>query len=288
MNETSLRGLSINTATTRRQWGLEDAAANYARLGVAGIAPWRDQVAECGLERAARVIRDSGLRVTGLCRGGGFPQPDRFRFEDALEDNRRAIEEAHELDSDCLVLVCGGLPRGSRDLAGARQMVADALARLLPEARAAGVRLAIEPLHPMYAADRNCINTMRQALELCATIAPHDVEGWLGVAMDVYHVWWDPELPRVLDAIDKVHLHAFHICDWLVPTKDLLNDRGMMGDGIIDLQGLAERVAAIGFKGLPEVEIFSDYWWQQDPTVLVQRCLERSADLRHTITECQT
>jgi len=276
VSETGTCGLSINTATTRRQWGLLDAAQQYTRLGVAGIAPWRDQIAECGLANAVRAIRDNGLRVTGVCRGGMFPQPDRSAFEANLDDNRRAIAEAHELSSDCLVLVCGGLPEGSRDIEGARAMVADAIAVLLPEARAAGVRLAIEPLHPMYAADRNCINTLAQAVALCETLAPEDPNGWLGIALDVYHVWWDPALGDVLDRLDPVRLHAFHICDWRRTTRDLLNDRAMMGDGVADIEGLARKVRALGFAGLPEVEIFSNEWWAADPRDVVATCLERS------------
>lgn len=278
-------GLSINTATTRRQWNLEQAASNYARLGVAGIAPWRDQVEECGLKRAAQVIRDSGLSVTGLCRGGMFPAADPAAREAAIEDNRRAIAQAHELSAACLVLVCGGLPAGSRDLLGARHMVLDGISRILPEAREAGVKLAIEPLHPMYAADRNCINTMAQANALCREIEPGSeaAEPSLGIAMDIYHVWWDPNLRDEIEHIEPGRLHAFHICDWLVPTKDLLNDRGMMGDGVADLSRIAEWVRNHGFSGLPEVEIFSDYWWKQDPEDVVRLCLERSMPLRELL-----
>lgn len=283
MSAEELRGLSINTATTRKQWGLKEAAANYARLGVAGIAPWRDQIAECGLAEAVRAVRDNGLRVTGVCRGGMFPQPERRAFEENLDDNRRAIAEAHALTADCLVLVCGGLPAESRDLDGARRMVADAIGILLPEARSAGVRLAIEPLHPMYAADRNCINTISQALALCEALARDDPEGWLGIAMDVYHVWWDPDLMTVLDRLDPARLHAFHICDWRRTTRDLLNDRGMMGDGVADYEAMARKVAALGFSGLPEVEIFSDEWWTRDPADVVRTCLDRSMGVRRIL-----
>lgn len=274
------RGLSINTATTRKQWGLKEAAANYARLGVSGIAPWRDQIAACGLAEAVRAVRDNGLHVTGVCRGGMFPQPDRRAFEANLDDNRRAIAEAHALAADCLVLVCGGLPPGSRDIDGARQMVAEAIALLLPEARSAGVRLAIEPLHPVYAADRNCINTLAQAQALCEAIAPDDPQGWLGIAFDIYHVWWDPDLMAALDRLDPVRLHAFHICDWRRTTRDILNDRAMMGDGVADLEAITHKVAALGFSGLPEVEIFSEEWWAHDPAELVRTCLDRSKGIR--------
>ncbi len=284
MSEDKAVGLSINTATTRLQWGLIEAAEQYARMGVAGIAPWRDQIAECGLDNAVRAVRDNGLRVTGVCRGGMFPQPTRAAFEANLDDNRRAIDEAHALEADCLVLVCGGLPEGSRDLVGARTMVGEAITVLLPEARAAGVRLAVEPLHPMYAADRNCINTLAQAVALCDTVAPDDPEGWLGIALDVYHVWWDPALADVLDAVDPVRLHAFHICDWRRTTRDLLNDRAMMGDGVADIEGIARKLGALGFNGLPEVEIFSDEWWTAAPREVVATCLDRSLGLRQILS----
>lgn len=284
MSAESLAGLSINTATTRRQWNLEQAVSHYARLGVAGIAPWRDQVDECGLTRAAQVIRESGLRVTGLCRGGMFPVSDQSGREAAIDDNRRAIEQAHELSADCLVLVCGGLPLGSRDLSGARDMIFDGLSRILPEARAAGVKLAIEPLHPMYAADRNCINTIAQANKLCCLIDPGSKsEPCLGIALDVYHVWWDPNLRNEIQRVEPGRLHAFHICDWTVPTKDLLNDRGMMGDGVVDLARITKWVRDRGFLGLPEVEIFSNYWWDQDPEDVVRLCLKRSLPIREVL-----
>lgn len=286
MSHSQTVGLSINTATTRRQWTLPEAADNYARLGVSGIAPWRDQIAACGgIKSAARAVRESGLAVTGLCRGGMFPAADRAGIDAAHEENRRAVEEAHELDAACLVLVCGGLAAGSRDIAGARKMVADGIARLLPEARQAGVKLAIEPLHPMYAADRNCVNTLGQALDLCEQLDPDPGALPLGVALDVYHVWWDPRLAADIARLPLERLHAFHICDWRVPTRDLLVDRGMMGDGVIDLEEIAGMVAARGFAGLPEVEIFSDELWNRDPVDLVETCLDRSAGVRATLQQ---
>lgn len=283
MTREQIPGLSINTATTRRQWTLPQAAENYARLGAAGIAPWRDQIAACGLAHAVRAIRDSGLAVTGVCRGGMFTATDKAGFEASHEENRRAIEEAHELGAACLVLVCGGLPGSSRDIDGARAMVADGIARLLPEATAAGVSLAIEPLHPMYAADRNCINTLDQALQLCGRIDPAPGAHALGVALDVYHVWWDPGLRSSIEGMDPRRLLAFHICDWRVPTRDVLVDRGLMGDGVIDLEDIARMVAAKGFAGLPEVEIFSDELWNRDPEDLVKQCLDRSLGVRRAL-----
>jgi sugar phosphate isomerase/epimerase len=263
-------GLSINLATVRAQWTLPQAVEGCLRHGVGGIAPWRDQVHAIGLKEAARIVRASGLRVSGHCRGGMFPASTPEERRERIEDNLRAIEEAAELGADCLVLVVGGLPEGSRDLAGTREMVADGIATILPEARAAGVPLAIEPLHPMYAADRACVNTMGQALDLCDRLG----DG-LGVALDVYHVWWDPELAAQIARAGQ-RILAHHICDWLVPTRDMLLDRGMMGDGVIDLAGIRRMIEAAGFQGPQEVEIFSaETWWKRDPDEVIATCIAR-------------
>ncbi|MCC7272854.1 MAG: sugar phosphate isomerase/epimerase [Alphaproteobacteria bacterium] len=263
--------LSLNTATVRERWTLAQAIEGCARHGLGGISPWRDKVAELGLGEAARRIRDAGLAVTGLCRGGLFPASDAAGRAAAIADNRRAIEEAAVLGARCLVLVAGGLPAGSRDIAGARAMVGDGIAAILPDARAAGVALAIEPLHPMYAADRACVNTLDQALDLCDALGPG-----VGVAVDVYHTWWDPNLARAIARAGAERILAFHICDWLVPTTDLLLDRGMMGDGVIDIRAIRGLVEAAGYTGLHEVEIFSaGNWWKRDPDEVVAICKER-------------
>jgi sugar phosphate isomerase/epimerase len=204
------------------------------------------------------------MTVTGLCRGGFFTA------KDWKDNNRRAIEEAHALGAQCLVLVVGGLASGSKDLVSARQQVNEGIAAILPEARAAGVPLAIEPLHPMQAAERACVNTLEQALDICDALG----EG-IGVAVDVYHVWWDPKLEAQIRRAGKRVL-AYHICDWLVPTRDLLNDRGMMGDGVIDLRLIRSWVEAAGYRGLQEVEIFSERWWARDPDELLKVCVERA------------
>ena len=265
--------LSINQATTRAQWSLEQAIRGYARHGVPGIAVWRDKLAECGTARAATLLADHGLRVTGLCRGGMFPAPDEAGSAAAQDDNRRAVDEAVAIGAECLVLVVGGLPGASKDLAGARAQVRDGIARLLPYARAAKMPLAIEPLHPMYAADRACVNTLGQANDLCDALG----EG-LGVAVDVYHVWWDPALEREIARAGR-RILAFHICDWLVPTRDLLLDRGMMGDGMIDIPRIRGWVEAAGYRGFHEVEIFSsENWWKRDADEVVKTCIARSVD----------
>jgi sugar phosphate isomerase/epimerase len=256
--------LSLNTATVREKWNLREMIEGCARRGIRGISPWRDKLAQLGVKEAARLVRDNGLAVTGLCRGGMFPAAERKGRQAALDDNLRAIDDAAALAARCLVLVVGGLPAGSKDLNGAREMVRDGIGETLERARGAGVPLAIEPLHPMYCADRACVNTMAQALDLCDELDAGK-SGALGVAVDVYHVWWDPELKRQIERAGDKRLLAFHLCDWLVPTTDLLNDRGMMGDGVIDLPLIRSWMEAAGYRGFHEVEIFSSNWWRREP-----------------------
>jgi sugar phosphate isomerase/epimerase len=268
----NLSNLSINLATVRQQCTMAQAVDACLALGITSVAPWRDQVQATGLEEAARIVRANKLRVTGLCRGGMFPAANPVGLAAAIDDNRRAIDEAAALGADCLVLVVGGMPSGSRDLASARQMVTDGLAAILPHARAAKMPLAIEPLHPMYAADRSCVNTLEQALDLCDLLG----EG-VGVAIDVYHVWWDPKLQaQIARAGAGGRILAHHICDWLVPTRDLLLDRGMMGDGVIDLRSFRAKVEAAGYHGPQEVEIFSqENWWKLPGKEVIATCAER-------------
>ncbi len=273
-------GLSINTATVRRQGDLVAILAACARHGIGAVAPWRDQVAAVGLARAARAVRDNGLALSGYCRGGMFPS-DPSRRAEVRDDNRRAVDEALALGAPCLVLVVGGLPQFSRpgspptrDIAMARTQVEDGIAELLDHARDAGMPLAIEPLHPMYAADRSCVNSLAQALDLCDRLDPAR-GGALGVAVDVYHVWWDPDLQARIARAGQERLLAFHICDWLVPTADLLDDRGMMGDGVIDLPCIRGWMAEAGFAGHSEVEIFSKRWWSHPMEVVLATCIDR-------------
>ncbi|MCT8999452.1 sugar phosphate isomerase/epimerase family protein [Chelativorans intermedius] len=269
----SLEGrLSINLATTRGSWGFAEAVEGCLRHGITAIAPWRDQVEAIGLKEAARIVEANGLRVTGLCRGGMFPAQDAAGRQANIDDNRRAIDEAKALNADCLVLVVGGLPGSSKDMPEARRQVAEGLAAILPHARSVGMPLAIEPLHPMYAADRACVNTLSQALDLCVELG----EG-IGVAIDVYHVWWDPELAtQIARAGQMGAILAHHICDWLVPTRDLLLDRGMMGDGVIDLPAIRRMIEEAGFHGPQEVEIFSrDDWWKRPGDEVLATCVER-------------
>ena len=263
--------LSLNTATVREKWSLRQMIEGCSRHRIRGISPWRDKLAEMGAKQAATIIRDHGLTVTGLCRGGMFPAADRKGRTAALDDNRRAIDDAAILEAKCLVLVVGGLPAGSKDLSGAREMVRDGIGEILGHARSAGVPLAIEPLHPMYCADRACVNTLSQALDLCDEMG----EG-VGVVVDAYHVWWDPQLEAQIERAGDKRLLAFHISDWLVPTADLLTDRGMMGDGVIDLPLIRSWLERAGYRGFHEVEILSARnWWRRDPDEVLAICRAR-------------
>jgi len=275
-----VRHLSINAATLRKQLSLPGLIEACARRGIPAIDPWRDQVQAVGLAQVARQVRDAGLSLTGYCRGGFFPAVDAAGLQAALEDNRRAIDEAKTLGAACLVLVAGGLPGAlagvpaHKDIGLARTQVRDGIAATLTYARSVGVPLAIEPLHPMQAADRACINTLQQALDICDALDPHR-SGALGVALDVYHTWWDPKLALQIARAGRERLLAYHVCDWLVPTRDLVNDRGMMGDGIIELKKIRGLVEAAGYGGHVEVEIFSEAWWGRPADELLDACVER-------------
>jgi sugar phosphate isomerase/epimerase len=279
------RWLSINTATVRKQrgqdWPLPQILDACAARGIRAISPWRDQVAAAGLDVIARQVKALGLELSGYCRGGMFPYTDAASRQAVRDDNRRALDEACTLNAACLVLVVGALPGAldgkpaHNDLAAARAQVTEGIAALLEDARARRMPLAIEPLHPMYAADRACINTLEQALDVCDALDPGRT-GALGVAVDAYHVWWDPKLHAQIARAGPERLLALHVCDWLVPTTDLLNDRGMMGDGVIDLKALRASVEAQGYAGYSEVEIFSARnWWQRDGGEVLDTCIER-------------
>ncbi|MBR0721449.1 sugar phosphate isomerase/epimerase family protein [Bradyrhizobium manausense] len=272
--------LSLNTATVRKQGDLIEIIDACARHGIRAIDPWRDQVAAVGLDRAARAVRDAGLDLSGYCRGGMFTS-DASRRGEVRDDNRRCVDEAKALGAPCVVLVVGGLPQYSRpgseaskDILAARGQVEEALAEMLDYARQANLPLAIEPLHPAYAADRACVNTTKQALDICDRLDAGR-SGMLGVALDVYHIWWDPELMDQIARAGKDRLLAFHVCDWLVPTRDILNDRGMMGDGVIDIKSARAAVEAQGFAGYSEIEIFSNDWWAKPMDEVLRTCIAR-------------
>ena len=282
---TDHRWLSINTATVRKQQGVDWPLLNIldacAERGIRAVSPWRDQVAAAGLQATAARLRAHDLVLSGYCRGGMFTYSDEAGRQAARSDNRRALDEACELAAPCLVLVVGGLPgalagqAAHRDIAGARAQVAEGMAQLLADARSRGMPLAIEPLHPMYAADRACINTLEQALDLCEVLDPQ-ASGAIGVAVDAYHVWWDPKLQQQIERAGRARrLLALHVCDWLTPTTDLLNDRGMMGDGVIDLPRLRGWMEVQGYAGFSEVEIFSHHWWAKSGAEVLDTCIAR-------------
>jgi len=272
--------LSINTATVRKQLALPAIIEACARRGIRAIDPWRDQVQTAGLQATARQLRDAGIGLSGYCRGGFFTAGDTAGLRAGLDDNRIAIDEAKTLGAPCLVLVVGALPGAlqghpaSKDIGLARAQVCDGIAATLDYASSVGMPLAIEPLHPMQAAERACVNTLEQALDICDALDASRT-GMLGVALDVYHVWWDPKLESQIARAGADRLLAFHICDWLVPTRDLLNDRGMMGDGIIELKRIRALVERAGYAGFAEVEIFSDRWWSTSADEVLDTCVSR-------------
>ncbi|MFI0979519.1 sugar phosphate isomerase/epimerase family protein [Streptomyces sp. NPDC021093] len=264
--------LSINQETLK-QWSLEELATGCAAAGISRAGLWRAPVQEYGAERAAKLMRDTGLTVTSLCRGGFLTALDEAERARALDDNRAAVDEAATLGTDTLVLVSGGLPPGSRDLAGARERIADALAVLGPYAQERGVRLAIEPLHPMFASDRCVVSTLGQALDLAERFPASQV----GVVVDTYHVWWDDLAPaQLVRAGAGGRIHAFQVADWITPLPaGVLLGRGQLGDGSIDLRGFREQVDATGFTGPIEVEIFNEGLWARDGAEALAEVVER-------------
>ena len=274
-----LERLSLNTATTKN-WTLAEAVTGCAAAGVPGIGLWRDRVEEIGAVAAVRLVRAAGLTVTSLCRGGFLTAGDPAARAVALDDNRLAIEQAAVLGTEVLVMVCGGLPPGSRDLPEARRMVVDALAELAPYADQHGVRLAIEPLHPMFCADRAVVSTLGQALDIAEEVGGTSV----GVVVDTYHVWWDPQIEQQI-ARAAGRILSFQICDWVLPLPaDVLLGRGHVGDGSIDIPRLAAAVAAAGYTGFTEVEIFNQRIWdtpgEQTLAVVVERYRALIAGIR--------
>lgn len=269
--------LSINQATIKYA-PLPEALRVTAEAGVAGIGLWRDSVQAASLPEAARLLADSGLRFSSLCRGGFFTVPEGPARRAAMDDNRRAIDETAQLAASgapgsaaVLVMVAGGVPHGSKDLVGARSMVQDALAELVPAAEAAGVTLALEPLHPMYASDRAVISTLKQALDLASPFSPAAV----GVVIDTFHVWWDPELfPQVERAGAEGRIASYQVCDWRTPlAADVLLSRHYPGDGVIDFAPITAAVEHAGYTGDIEVEIFNQDIWDTEPTTVVARTI---------------
>jgi len=259
MSGPGLERFSLNQKTVD-QWDLRQVVDGCARAGIPAVGLWREPVAELGVERAAKLVRDAGLRVSSLCRGGFLTAADADGRTAALADNRRAIEEAAALGTDVLVLVVGGLPAGSRDLPGARARVADAVAELAPFAGRHGVRLGLEPLHPVYCADRAVLSSLGQALDLAERFPVEQV----GVVVDTFHVWWDPQLPEQIARAGR-RIAAYQLADWILPLPaDVLLARGYPGDGHVDFPAVGAAVAAAGYRGDIEIEIFNADVWAQD------------------------
>ncbi|MCB5909517.1 sugar phosphate isomerase/epimerase family protein [Streptomyces pinistramenti] len=262
---------SINSITVRAL-GLPALLREAGRLGVAGVAPWRELIAPYGAAAAGRMIADAGLGVSGLCRGGMFTASTAAGRRAAVADNLRAIDEARALGADVLVLVCG--PVTGRDPGGSRTMIRDGIEAVLDHARAAGVRLGVEPLHPMMAADRSAVTSLREANALRQAIG----DPQLGVIVDAYHVWWEHDLEAQIAAAAG-HLLGFHVSDWVTPIEGQLSSRGMPGDGCIDLRRMRACVEGAGFRGLAEVEILSDRWWAEEPRAVLDLATERFRDV---------
>ena len=245
--------LSINHYSIR-QWDLLQLVNGCRNAGITSIGLWRDKVRELGLETSRQLLKETGITVSSLCRGGFFPYSSDQQRTETLADNQRAVDEAAALGAPLLVLVCGGI--AATGLEQSRQMVFEWIAALTPYAQAQGIKLGIEPLHPMFTADRSVISTLGQAIDL----AEHFPQDTVGVVLDAYHVWWDPTLHREIDRAGN-RIFAFHVSDWLVPPPDFLNGRGLMGDGCIEFSKLTAAVTQAGYDGPIEVEIFNEHLW---------------------------
>ncbi|MGW7687703.1 sugar phosphate isomerase/epimerase family protein [Streptomyces asiaticus] len=268
----ALSRLSLNQETIK-QWSLPELAEGCVKAGVTGVGLWREPVQKYGVEAAAELVRNAGLTVTSLCRGGFFTAIEPEARAEALADNRRAIDEAATLGTDTLVLVSGGLPSGSRDLFAARERIADALGELAPYAADHGVRLAIEPLHPMYASDRCVVSTLAQALDLAERFPAERV----GVVVDTYHLWWDDTVAaQIARAGAGGRIAAFQLADWVTPLPEgVLLGRGQLGDGSVDFRWFRERVDATGYTGPIEVEIFNPDLWARDGAEVLAEVADR-------------
>lgn len=266
MTASALTGFSrlcLHTMTTK-PWSLREAIDGYVAAGVPAISVWRQHIDPVGAQEAGKLLRESGLQVVSLCRGGFFPALTYRERQLAIDDNLRAIDEAHEIGAPLVVLVCGAVP--GLPLADARMHIAEGIVSVLPHAATCGVKLGIEPLHPMYADSRSAINTIKQANDIVDAIQ----SPFVGVTIDVYHLWWDAELKSEIERAGRSIL-SFHVCDWRTPTQDILNDRGLMGEGCINIREIRSWVEGAGFAGLIEVEIFSTEFWSMDQAAFVER-----------------
>jgi sugar phosphate isomerase/epimerase len=270
----ALSRLSLNQRTTA-SWSLPDAIRGSVDAGLGAIGIWREQLAEVGLDQACRLVADSGLRVSSLCRGGFFTAADPAEVEAAAASNRDAIDEAAALNAATLVLVPGGLPQGDRDLQAARDRAARAIEQLVPYAHDHGVTLGIEPMNPIYAADRGVISTLAQALDIAERFDTSDV----GVVVDTFHLWWEPGIAEQMKRAGE-RIVSYQICDWITPLPaDTLLARGMMGDGHIDFPTFTRSVATAGYRGDIEVEIFNADLWAAPPAEVVDTMAKRYLEL---------
>ena len=265
---TDLSKLCIHTVTTK-PWRIEEAAANFSRAGVSGISVWRDALEGRNIKKTGQMLRDSGLGIASYVRGGFFPAKEEIARRAAIDDNRKMIDEAVELGAPLIVLVCGAEP--GQSLTESRKQIRDGIAAILPHTEEGGIKLGIEPLHPMYADNRSAINTLKQANDMAEALdADH-----LGVVVDIYHLWWDPELEKEIQRCgNNGNVFAFHICDWKTPTEDLLLDRGLMGEGCINIRQIRGWVESAGFSGFNEVEIFSNKYWAMIQNAFLQMIID--------------
>ena len=278
-----LSRLAIHTMTNR-PWSLAECIEHYTQSGIPALSVWRNVVdteeGGIGIDQAARLLRSSGLQIPALVRGGFFPAWEHAQREKALDENRQCIDEAAALEADMLVLVVGAVP--GMPLAEARKQVGDAIAALIPHAEACGVKLAVEPMHPMYAAEWSCIHRLREAREICESLK-HPL---VGMAVDVYHVWFDSDLEEEINAAGKQgFLFGYHINDWRVDTQKIQGERGLMGDGCIDLPAFQVMIDTAGFTGFHEVEVFSDKYWSGDQAAYLELILTRYRELMSAVAE---
>ncbi len=265
---TDLSKLCIHSITTK-PWSIEEAAKNFSAAGVKGITVWRDALEGRNIRETGEMLREHVLQIVSLCRGGFFPNKTSAKRKTAIDDNKKAIEEAAELGAPLIVLVCGSDP--NQPLEDSRKQIKDGIEEIIPFAAAAKIKLGIEPLHPMYADTRSAINTLAQANDMAKEINSK----WVGVTVDVYHLWWDPDLEYEIKRCGaNKHLFSFHICDWNVPTVDMLLDRGLMGEGCIPVKKIRSWVEATGYIGFYEVEIFSNKFWKEDQSLFLKKIIK--------------
>jgi sugar phosphate isomerase/epimerase len=268
---------SINTATLGFQAPIGETVDAVARAGFGLIAPWRREIEDQNVAAIAKHIRQAGLKLSGYCRSPYIPASSVAEFRANIDSNKRALDDAAILGAPVFVMVVGSMPAGNKNLGMARQQVRNACAELLEHGRKVGVKIGLEPLHPIYAADRSCLTLLSEALDWCDSIEGVVEDPFIGTILDCYHVWWNPNLAQdIARAGLSRRIFGFHVCDWLVPTDDVLNDRGMMGDGVIDIKTIRTIVETTGYNGAVEVEIFStNCWWKKPTAEILRTCTER-------------